>query len=74
LTPRWCWIPTQSHMLIPLKTLYMCYLLLHWALSNCLWPLWDSFHAFMIKNTYTPPSYAYFYTGSYAKTCHPSIK
>ena len=29
-------------------------LVLHWALSNYLRPLWDSFHAFKIKITYTP--------------------
>ena len=29
-------------------------LVLHWALSNCLRPLWDSFNGFKIKITYTP--------------------
>ena len=36
------------------KPLYICYLFLHWALLNCLWPLWDLFHTFKIKITYTP--------------------
>jgi hypothetical protein len=47
----------QSHMSISLKTLYICYLFLHWALLNCLWPLWDSLYASMIKNMFTPPKY-----------------
>ena len=36
------------------KTLTHMLLVLHWGLSNCLRPLWDSFHAFNIKITYTP--------------------
>jgi hypothetical protein len=63
----------QSDMLISLKTLYICYLILHWTLSNCLWPLWETFHTLVIKITYTPPIYADFYTGSCIKTFHPSI-
>ena len=37
-----------------LKTLYICNLLSHWALSNCCDPLWYTFHIPMIKITYTP--------------------
>ena len=37
-----------------LKDLYRMLLVLHWALSNCLRPLWDLFHAFKIKIMYTP--------------------
>ena len=56
-----------------LKTLYICNLLSHWALSNYCDPLWDIFHTPMIKITYTPHIFANFYTGSYARTFHPSF-
>ena len=38
--PQWLWISTKAiwHD-IHVETLVICYLLLHWALSNYLWPL-----------------------------------
>ena len=56
-----------------LKTFHICNLLSHWALSNCCDPLWDTFHIPMIKITYTPHIFANFYTGSCARTFHPSF-
>ena len=45
----------QSHMHVNVfENLTHMRLVLRWALSNCLRPLWDSFHAFKIKITYTP--------------------
>ena len=48
-------IPIQGHMLTLLKTLHICRLFSHWALSNCCDPLWDTFYISMIKITYTSP-------------------
>ena len=56
-----------------LKTFHICNLLSHWALSNYCDPLWDTFHIPMIKITYTPHIFANFYTGSCARTFHPSF-
>lgn len=45
----------QSHMHVDIfENLTHMLLVLHWALSNYLWPLWDLFHAFKIKITNTP--------------------
>jgi len=44
-----CQSPTRAICIIILKTLYICCLSLHWALSNCCDPRKNSFHAFMIK-------------------------
>ena len=54
LAPQWYEIPTRAIYWHVFKNLTHMLLVLHWALSNCLRPLWDSFHAFKIKITYTP--------------------
>ena len=54
LAPQWYKIPTRAIYWHVFKNLTHMLLVLHWALSNCLRPLWDSFHAFKIKITYTP--------------------
>ena len=48
--PQWLWIPSKAiwHD-IQIQTLVICYLLLHWALSNCYDPCWDSLYVPMIK-------------------------
>ena len=66
----------QSHMHVDIfENLTHMLLVLHWALSSCLWPLWDLFHAFKIKIMNTPriivPT---FYTASCAKTCLSSTQ
>ena len=53
LAPRWYKIPTRAIYWHIFENLIHMLLVLHWALSNYLWPLWDSFHAFRIKITYT---------------------
>jgi hypothetical protein len=42
----WNFLPRPNIMI---KTFYMCYLFLCWALSNFVDPCWDSFHTPMIK-------------------------
>ena len=54
LAPQWYKIPTIAICWYVFENLIRMLLVLHWALSNCLWPLWDSFHAFKIKITNTP--------------------
>ena len=54
LAPQWYKIPTRAICWYVFENLIRMLLVLHWALSNCLWPLWDSFHTFKIKITYTP--------------------
>ena len=54
LAPQWYEIPTKAIYWHVFKNLTHMLLVLHWALSNCLRPLWDSFHAFKIKITYIP--------------------
>ena len=45
----------QGHMTwYTFKTLVICYLSDHWALSNCCDPCWDSRHAPMIKTHVHP--------------------
>ena len=53
LAPQWYKIPTRDICWCLWNFIHML-LVLYWALSNCLWPLWDSFHAFKIKVTCTP--------------------
>ena len=54
------------------KTFYICYLFLCWALSNFVDPCWETYHAFKIKITYTPPNICTTPTlGVGAKTCLP---
>jgi hypothetical protein len=48
--PLWYAKSYQSHMMRHLENLiHICYVSLHWALSNCCDPCENSFHAFMIK-------------------------
>jgi hypothetical protein len=48
--PLWYAKSYQSHMVRRLENLIdICYLSLHWVLSNCCDPCENSFHAFMIK-------------------------
>ena len=55
--------------------IHLIHILLVLALSfvKLLRPLLGTFHAFMIEISYTPPSYADFYSGSCAKAYRPSI-
>ena len=53
--PQWLWIPTKAIWQYSIyETLVICYLLLHWTLSNCCDPCWDSRHAPMIKTHVHP--------------------
>ena len=53
-----------------LKTLHICNLFFHWALSNCCDPLWDTFHISMIKITDTSPLTCYTSTLEDSKHFH----
>jgi hypothetical protein len=48
----------QSHMVFTLENLIHMLLVITLSFVKLLWPLLEAFHAFMIKITYTPPSYA----------------
>ena len=72
LAPQWYEISTRA--IYWYESLIRMLLILHWALSNYLWLLWDSFHTFKIEITYTPYIHANFYIGSYAEICLPSTQ
>ena len=54
LAPRWHDKFLPEPYIDIFKNLTHVLLVLHWALSIFLRPLWDSFHAFKVKITYTP--------------------
>ena len=66
-------IPIQGLMLFKIENLPHMQLVFHWASSNCCDSLRNSFHIPMIKITSTPHIFANFYTGSCARTFHPSF-
>ena len=65
----WNFLPWLDIMI---KTFYICYLFLCWALSNFVDPCWETYHAFKIKITYMSPNISTTPTlGVVTKTCLP---